>query len=41
MGWRRDWGGIDMTIEKEGVNNFDGGLYLSFEESGVEHDAVL
>ncbi len=23
------------------LNNFHGGLYLSFEESEVEHDAVL
>ncbi len=26
------------NVELEGANNFHGGLYLSFEESEVEHD---
>ena len=41
MKWLIDIYPFNLAFRIFGVNNFDGGLYLSFEESEVEHDAVL
>ena len=48
MAWQLYQGDALETLKQKGeeqvkvwVNNFDGGLYLSFEESEVEHDAML